>query len=120
MGIVTNALNILPALMSGSYDFFPGSAFIGIGTGSATFISGALALITEVDRNPIDTSDLSTTEEVTYTANWTPIEISGLVITEHGTFQLGSAMLNREQLTGSLVFDGESELQVQQTFKFYI
>ena len=31
-----------------------------------------------------------------------------------------SQMLNREVLTGSLVFTGEEELQVQQTFKFYI
>ena len=119
-GILTNALSVLPAIMSGSYDFFPGSAYIAIGTSGLTFASGNTRLGSEFDRNLIDTGDLSTTEQVTYTANWAPQEVSGLILREFGTLQLGSHMLNRQVLTGSVVFDGESELQIQQTFKFFI
>ena len=53
-------------------------------------------------------------------ADWSPNDISGTIMKEFGTFTAGSAMLNREVLAGSLVFDGEQELQVQQTIKFMI
>jgi len=35
-------------------------------------------------------------------------------------FTAGSQMLNREVMTGSFVFDGEQELQIQQTIIFKI
>lgn len=116
--IVTEALNVIPAIITGSYGFYPGSAYIAIGTGSSTVVSGNTTLLAESDRNLIDTGDLSTAEEVTYIANFSTVELSGTIMKEYGTFTTGSAMLNREVLAGSLVFDGEQELQIQQTFKF--
>jgi len=54
-------------------------------------------------------------------ANWAPNDISGCIMKEFGTFTaIGSQMMNREVLAGSLVFTGEQELQVQQTITFAI
>ena len=117
MGITTQGLSILAAALAGSYS---GNQWIAIGTSGTTFASGNTTLATEFDRNPINTNDLSTTEQVTMIANWSPNDISGCVLKEFGVFTAGSQMLNREVTTGSLVFDGEQELQVQQTVLFKI
>jgi len=116
MGITTTALSVISANMIGSA--LP--AYIAVGTSGTTFTSGDTALAVETDRNQINTSSLTTPEEVTLVANWTPLEISGTVLKEYGVMTLGSSMLNREVLAGSLVFTWEQELQIQQTFKFFI
>ena len=117
MGIVTAGLSVCAAALGGSYSV---NHYIGVGTSGLAFVSGNTALGIEFDRNQIDTNDLSVAEEVTMIANWSPNDISGCVLKEFGVFTLGSIMLNREVLTGSLVFDGEQELQVQQTVLFKI
>lgn len=117
MGITTGGLSICAAALAGSYDT---NHYIAVGAGSTAFASGNTVLVSEFDRNQIDTNDLSINEEVTMIANWAPNDISGLTMKEFGTFTIGSAMLNRELLTGSLVFTGEQELQVQQTIEFKI
>lgn len=91
---------------------------IAIGNGSSTVVSGNTALLSETDRNPITSYDTSTAGQVTLIANFSASEISGTILKEFGTFTLGSVMLNREVLTGSVLFTGEEELQIQQTFKF--
>jgi len=116
MGITTDALNVISANLAGSA--IP--THIAIGIGSATFASGNTTLDSESDRNLINEYNLSTSEEVTMIANFTVTEISGTILKEHGTMTLGSTMLTREVLTGSLVFDGGQELQIQQTIKFFI
>jgi len=116
MGVVSNGLNVIAANMAGSAL----ATHIAIGTGSTTFTSGDTALDNEVERNLISSSDLTSSEQITFIADWSPVEVSGLTIKEHGTMTTGSSMLNREVLTGSLVFTGEEELQVQQTFKFFL
>jgi len=116
MGITVNGLSVIAASMTGSA--LPTA--IGIGAGSTVYVSGNTALVDEKERNLYSTSDLATSEEVTFAADWSPVEVSGLVIKEHGMFTAGSTMLNREVLTGSLVMTGEEELQVKQTFKFFI
>jgi len=117
MGIVTGGLSICAAALAGSYTM---NHYIAAGAGSTAFASGNTALVSEFDRNQVDTNDLTTTEQVTMIANWSPNDISGLTMKEFGTFTAGSVMLNREVLTGSLVFTGEQELQVQQTILFAI
>ena len=117
MGITTGGLSVCAAGLAGSYDV---NHYIGVGIGSTAFVSGNTALVSEFDRNQIDTNDLSTNEQVTMIANWAPQDISGCIMKEHGVFTVGSTMLNREVLAGSLVFDGEQELQVQQTILFKI
>ena len=116
MGITTAGLSICASSLVGSA--LP--THVGIGIGSATFVSGNTALTSEFDRNFIDSSDLSVVEQVTLISNWSPNDISGCILREFGCFTLGSQMLNREVLTGSLVFDGEQELQIQQTVLFKI
>ena len=117
MGLTTAGLSIVAAALGGSYTT---NQWIAIGTSGTAYVSGNTALAVEFDRNRIDTNDLTTTEQVTMIANWSPNDISGAVVREHGVFTAGSQMLNREVITGSLVFDGEQELQVQQTFVFKI
>ena len=117
MGITTIGLSVCAASLAGSYTT---NHYIAVGAGSTTPVSGNTVLVDEFDRNQIDTNDLSLDEQVTFIANWSPNDISGLDMKEFGTFTLGSQMLNREVLTGSLVFTGEQELQVQQTIKFTI
>ena len=118
MGITTGGLSICAAALGGSYTT---NHFIGVGTSGVAYASGNTALGVEFDRNQIDTNDLSLGEQVTMIANWAPNDVSGLTMKEFGTFTaVGSQMLNREVLAGSLVFTGEQELQVQQTITFAI
>lgn len=116
MGITTIGLSVIAAGLTGSA--LPTHCAIGV-TGTA-FVSGNTVLGSEVERNAYSTADLSTAGQVTFVTDWSPVEVSGLIIKEHGMFTLGSSMVNREVLTGSLVMTGDEELQVQQTFKFFI
>jgi len=118
-GITTQGLYVCAAVMGGSVAH---PTYIGIGISGLTFASGNTALGSEFDRNAINTYDFTTTEEVTMIADWSPTEISGCILREVGVLNsgLGGAMSSRNVLTGSLVFDGESELQIQQTYKFFI
>jgi len=116
MGITTAGLSVIAANMAGSS--LPTACAIGIS--GLTFASGNTVLGSEWDRNSYSSADLTTSEQITFVSDFSPIETSGLVLKEHGMMTIGSQMLNREVLTGSLVFTGEEELQVQQTFKFYI
>jgi len=117
MGITTIGLSVCAAALAGSYDV---NHYIGVGQDSTAYTSGDTVLADEFDRNKIDTNDLSTNEQVTFFANWAPHDISGCILKEFGVFTVGSVMLNREIMTGSLVFDGEQELQIQQTVLFKI
>jgi len=117
MGMTTAGLSICAAALGGSYN---GTNYIAIGISGIAYASGNTALGSEFDRNQVDTNDLSTSEQLTMFANWSPNDISGCILKEHGVFTAGSQMLNREVLTGSLVFSGEQELQIQQTIIFKI
>ena len=118
MGITTVGLSVAAAALGGSYSV---SHHIAVGISGLAYVSGNTALGSEFDRNQVNTNDLTTTEQVTMFADWAPNDISGCILKEFGTFtSAGSQMLNREVLAGSLVFDGEQELQIQQTIKFLI
>lgn len=117
MGITTNGLSVCAACLAGSYG---GDFYMGIGQSGLAFTSGNTSLAVEFDRNYVDSYDLGTSEQVTFITNWSPYEISGCILREYGILTLGSTLLNREVLTGSLVFDGEQELQIQHTIKFKI
>lgn len=93
-----------------------------IGAGSTAFDVAGSLLVSENDRGNFTTIDLATPKEVTYVTDFSSTDISGLTVAEHGVFNqsgldLGS-IFNREVLTGSLVFVGDRELQVQTTFRF--
>ena len=116
MGIVTNGLSVIAANMVGSS--LP--TRIAIGTSGTAFASGQTSLAEESDRNLITDSDLTTAKQVTLIGNFSPPEISGTILREFGSFTTGSSMLDRQVLNGSLVFNGEQELQIQETFNFFI
>jgi len=116
MGITTDGIEGVALSLAGSA--LP--KYGAIGTGTTAYVSGDTALETETDRNLISTIDVSIPEEITFITDFSPVEVSGLVLTEFGTMSTGSRLYNREVLTGSAVFTGEEELQLQQTFKFYI
>ena len=116
MGITTAGLSVVAANMTGSSL----ATHIAIGFSGIAFASGNVALGSETDRNAINTFDLGTSEKLIVMADWSPLEISGTILREYGIMTAGSAMINREVLTGSLVFDGEQELQIQQTYQIKI
>ncbi len=118
-GITTEGLSVAAAAMGGSQAF---PTHIAVGTSGLAFNVAQTALGSETDRNQIDTTDFSTPSQVTQIANWSPTDISGTILREVGVFNSGAggAMSSRNVLAGSLVFDGEQELQVQQTYKFFI
>lgn len=105
--------------MGGSQAF---PTHIAVGTSGLAFNIAQNTLGSETDRNQIDTTDFSTSEQVTQIANWSPTDISGTILREVGVFNSGTdgVMSSRNVLTGSLVFTGEQELQIQQTYKFFI
>ena len=119
MGLTTQSMSIFAALVAGS-EVEPTA--IAVGNGSTAFTSGDTALDSETDRNYIDTYELVTAGQCTMVANWSPTDISGTILTEYGAFNSITAgiMINREVLAGSFVFDGESELQIQDTIRFTI
>ncbi len=119
VGMTTQGLYVAAAAMGGSIAY---PTFIAIGSGDTAFTSGDTVLVHEFDRNPINTYDFATAEEVTMIADWSPTEASGLFLREIGVMNsgLGGAMSSRNVLVGDIEFDGEQELQIQQTYKFYI
>jgi len=116
MGIVTGGLDICAASLAGSAN----PTDIAIGTSGVAYASGQTSLGVETDRNQINTRDTTTPATTNFIANFTPFEISGTILREFGTFNSGNVMLDRQVLNGSLVFDGEQELQIQDSVKFFI
>jgi len=118
-GITTQGLYVASAAMGGSVAY---PTHIAVGTSGLAFAISQTELGSEVERNQIDTIDYSTTEQVTLIANWSPTDISGAIVREVGVFNSGTggAMSSRNVLAGSLVFDGESELQIQQIYRFFL
>lgn len=104
---------------------FGGSASIpthsAIGTGTTAFNVTGTAMATETDRNAF-TSTSYAGSEVTFISDYSSTEISGTNFTEFGTFNSGAGgtMFQREVITGSEVFAGDRELQLQVAFRFDI
>ena len=117
--MTTQSLYVAAGAMGGSICY---PTYIAIGSGETAFTSGDTVLDHEWDRNPINTYDFGTPEEVTMIADWSPTEASGLILREVGVMNSGlaGAMSSRNVLASDIEFDGEQELQIQQTYKFYI
>jgi len=92
---------------------------LAIGTGSDTITAGDTTLLTEGDRNELTSTDTSVAKDVTYTADFGSVEISGTTLTEFGLFNASTAgsMFNREVISAD-TFEGDRELQIQNTFRF--
>ena len=100
-----------------------GIAYVGIGSGSGAVLSSNLILAAETDRNALTSTDYSTPTAVVFTADWSSTEISGTVFKEYGLFQHSTANTGsawqREALTGSIVFTGNSEMRLESTWTVY-
>ncbi len=94
-------------------------SYIAIGTGSATVTVNDTTLDTEVDRNGITNTDRTIAANTTWIGDFSSTEMSGLNFQEFGMFNNGAGgnMFNHE-VTGSIVFEGDRELQVQVTFRY--
>jgi len=94
--------------------------FIGIGSGTTAAAIGDTALEYETDRNAVTSTDITLSKTTTWIADFSSTEISGLTFTEFGLFNSGAGgdMFHR-QVVGSIAFEGDRELQVQTTFKFF-
>jgi hypothetical protein len=117
MPITVGGLNVMAANMAGSNVSMD---FMAVGDDATAYASGNTTLANETKRTSVIFRDVSTPKAVIYNAAFTPTEVSGLVVKEVGTFTTGNTMINREVLTGSFVFDGLSEFQIQQTIRFNI
>jgi len=89
--------------------------YMAIGTGSAAESVDNVALQTETDRKAFASVAVDTiNNEITYTANWNSVAISGTSLTEFGIFTPASAgsLWDREGF-GAISFDGTNELQIE-------
>jgi hypothetical protein len=119
MVVTTQGLESITAIIGNSGLSVPSHSAIGSGTSVAA--SGNIALEHEWARNPITSNNLETSKQVTWISDFNSVEISGLVFTEFGLLNDDTTgnLFHREQLgAGSIVFDGDVELQLQTTFKF--
>jgi len=118
MGVVDDGRSGLAMLLSGSITDRPYCC--AIGSGSVAFSVLMSGLKAEVDRNVFSVVDASTPKFVTYTTDFSSIEMSGISLTEFGTFSSGASISgtcwHREGFT-SISFDGTNELQVQATMR---
>ena len=125
MVLVNDSLNTIANIFAGSGVVISHTA---IGTGSATISTTDTTLTNEVDRNQLfqptnDILQLLTVQNNTVTAqsDFSSVEMSGVQLTEFGTFNnsVGGTgnMFNKENI-GSIGFDGTIELQVINTFRF--
>ncbi len=96
-------------------------AAMGIGSGSGTVSVAQSELLAPRDKNIFTGSpNFTTTQKVTFQADFNSVEISGTTLTEFGLSETGSqtgfpgSMWQIERF-GSLVFDGTNELQVVTT-----
>lgn len=116
MPFTTEGKSGLAFLVTGSYVIPNG---IEIGTGSSLKTAATTALVTPVlFRTFTGSADVSTPRYVTFTADYTSIEMSGLTLREFAVKRSGGTIWSAEGFTG-VTFDGTSELQIQTTWEFY-
>jgi hypothetical protein len=116
--MTTQGLNTIATYVGGSGTR---PQWIAIGTGSSTVNAANVSLLTESDRNEATTIDITTAGQVTWIGDFSSTEMSGTNLFEfgvtYGATTLGSNIINRVVI-GSITFDGDTELQVQNTIKF--
>ena len=114
--LVNDGVQTIAGAMGGSGTI---PTHLAIGTGSDTILVTDTTLLTETDRNALTGYDTSVAKDVTYTADFGSVEISGTTLTEFGLFNAASAgsMFMRE-IVSAVAFEGDRELQIQATLRF--
>ena len=115
---VTNAGKSGLALLLGPSGTRPGTIAIGDGSGAVAITN--TDLINETDRTVFSSTDIATSTEITYVADFNSLDMSGTTLTEFGVFISGTAGVgecwSREGFAG-IEFDGTNELQIQISYK---
>ena len=91
-----------------------------IGSGSGTFdVAGSwpFNIHSSLTRAPTAT-ETTILQETTWTIDWGASEMSGLSLSEFGMAKSGGNIWNHE-IFGSVVFNGQQELQIQTTFQVF-
>jgi len=93
-------------------------SYFAVGSGSGTEAVTNVTLVNEFKRFPITGSpDFTTDRKVIFQGDLSSISASGLILKEWAMLASGTALTGsvwqREQLTGSLVFDGTLELSIE-------
>jgi len=116
MVITTDGLESISNII-GASGTAPG--YIAIGSGTTAAAIGNTTLEYETDRNTVTSTDIGTSKTVTWIADFSSTEISGLTFTEFGLLNADTNgnLFNRE-VVGSIVFEGDRELQVQIAYKY--
>lgn len=116
MVITNTGLDGVSNIMGGAGSI-PGYIAIGSGTTAAT--TGDTTLEFETDRNAVTSTDTTIAANVTWIADYSSVEVSGLNFTEFALLNQAAAgtMFNRE-VVGSITFEGDRELQIQITQKY--
>ena len=116
MGVNTYCKEVMAANFGGSGITGPG--FIGLGSGSGTFLVSQTGLVAEISSRGGVSKDLSTSQQAIYTVDFTSTVLSGLSVQEFAAFaaSTGGKSFNREPLSAPIVFDGSSEVQIELRF----
>lgn len=91
-----------------------------IGSGSGTALATQTALLNTTDRQVFTSTDLTTTQKITWTGDWSSVEMSGLFLTEFGVIPSGGGLTGSIwSRTGlpSVTFDGTNELRISETWE---
>jgi hypothetical protein len=107
--------------LAGSITEYP--SYFMIGSGSGTVTTTQTALINPWDRQIITDINGDTTYKTKWTGDWNSIELSGNKLFEWGLCISGASttgsVWSRTSLTGSLSFNGTTELRIEETWEVF-
>lgn len=93
-----------------------------IGSGSGVALSTDTAMLRAVDRQAFTSTDLTTTQKITWQGDWSSTELSGLAIREFGVILSGAGLTgsiwSRTNFPG-VTFDGSNEMRIEETWEVY-
>jgi hypothetical protein len=94
--------------------------YCAVGSGSGTATASSSGLLSEFDRNTITSIDYTTTRKITYSTDFSSVEMSGLNLREISINHLSSGgqafSVDRFQ---AVEFDGSNEAQIEVTWEFF-
>mgnify|MGYP001618928692 CR=1 FL=1 len=120
--VVTNYGKSQIALVVGGSAGITAPTYFIIGSGSGTALVTQTALLAAIDRQPVTSTDMSVTQKVKWTGDWTSSEISGTALTEFGMIISGGGLtgsLWSRSVIPAITFDGTNELRIEENWQIY-
>ena len=118
--VITNLGKNKIALFVGGSTTTP-PAYFAIGSGSGTAAVTDTALIHAVDGQAFTSTDVDTSQKVTWQGDWSSNEMSGIQLREFGVkVEAGTtgSVWSRTAFP-ALTFDGTNELRIEETIEIY-